>query len=115
MEEDLDHYSGGIKPWDDEYEKVMQCRYELYLKMRKLKAVHYLERYRDVGEFGEKLTASKGRVGRPRAKQDSYSRLSKEQVAEIRASNGTVRQIDLAEKFGCSQSQISRIQLSGRV
>lgn len=72
LQSSLDLYPGGIKPWDKRYETVMEYRFGLYQRIRELKKFHYLEGYRDGGEFGEHLSASKGRIGRPRAKQDAY-------------------------------------------
>ena len=72
LQASLDEYPGGIKRENPEYEAVMRYRLSLYEKIRDMKKTHYLERYRDGGEFGENPNGRKRR-GRPRAKQDAYA------------------------------------------
>lgn len=113
MQESIEQYPGGISSTHPEYNAVMDYRQSLYNDIAELKKIHYFEHHWDGGEFGEHPNGRKRR-GRPRAKQDGYSRLSNEQIEQIRSLQGVKRQVDIASEFGISQTQVSRIQ-SGRV
>lgn len=55
------------------------------------------------------MTKGRGHMAGTRGEQSGMSKLTEQQVREIRATGKSVRQIDLAAKYGVGQSHISRV------
>lgn len=68
--------------------------------------------YLGTGFENNRDTVRRGRARRATGESCSWSKLTGEQVLEIKSSS--VRQVDLAKKYGVSQSHISRIRSGDR-